>query len=133
MYMHIGNPPVAMSDVQNPVYDVVTESNPANQMVTSDQVKKGPDPIYQVPVLSFSRSGILDPESDKPVQQSNQVKKGPDPAYQVPVLALSRSGILDPESDKPVQQSNQVKKGPDPAYQVPFDPESDISLTGFPI
>ena len=74
----------AMSDIsshdiiQHSVSDVVKmETDPAYQIVTSDQVdyKKGPDPAYQVHVLSSSsKSGTLDSASDKLTKQSYQVQ-----------------------------------------------------------
>ena len=73
--------------IQHSVSDVVKmETDPAYQIVTSDQVeyKKGPDPAYQVHVLSSnSKSGTLDSafaaDHDK---QSYQVQLGPNPVYQ---------------------------------------------------
>ena len=52
-YVHIGNPPVVMSNIQineniqDPVYDEVREES--SQVLSSSQVTMGPDPAYQDP------------------------------------------------------------------------------------
>ena len=73
---HTGNAPVAMSNI--PVYDTVPdlavpdkvkmESNPAYQVLASDQANKGPDPAYQD--LS-SYSGRASASKQKPAGDIN--------------------------------------------------------------
>ena len=70
--------------IQDPVYDVVRIE--CSQVLSPDQVKKGPDPAYQD--LSFCSKEVA--VSDEVNMKSNtfyqilttdQVKKAPDPAY----------------------------------------------------
>ena len=124
----VGNLPVAMNNIRldeivhHPVYDGVTIES--SQVLTSNQVKKGPDPVYH----RLSPYGGVK-ESDEVTMEStvslitDQVKQGPDPAYQD--LSLYSKGVTQgPVSDEvniksdvfcQVLTTDQVKKEPDPA------------------
>ena len=124
----VGNLPVAMSNIQldeivhHPVYDRVTIE--CSQVLTSNQVNKGPDPVYH---RLSPYSGVK--ESDEVNMKSsvflttNQVKQGPDPAYQD--LSLDSKRVTQDLGSEEVNKktnvsyqvltTDQVKKEPDPA------------------
>ena len=124
----VGNLPVAMSNIQlseivhHPVYDGVTIES--SQVLTSNQVKKGPDPVYYKlsPYNGVKESDEVNMESTI-FLTTDQVKQGPDPAYQ-DISLYNKRVTQDPVSDEgnmksnvfyQVLTSNQVKKEPDSA------------------
>ena len=128
---YIGNLPVAINNIQmneivhHPVYDRVTMES--IQVLSSNQVKKGPDPVYHK--LSLY-SGVTEPDEvnmmSNAFSTTDQVKQGPDPAYQ-DLFHYSKEVTQVPVSDEvnmksdafyQVLTTDQVKKEPDPAQDL---------------
>ena len=64
--------------IQDPVYDVVRIES--SQVLPPNQVKKGPDPVYQ-DLLFCSKEVAVSDEVNTKSNTTGQVKKAPDPAY----------------------------------------------------
>ena len=90
IHIHIGNVPVAENDIQmneiiqDPVYDVVRKES--SQVLSPNQVEKGPDPVYQDLSFCSKEVAVSDEVNTKSntfyqILTTDQVKKAPDPAY----------------------------------------------------
>ena len=83
--------------IQDPVYDVVRIES--SQVLPPDQVKKGPDPVYQDLSFCSKEVAVSDEVNTKSntfyqILTTDQVKKAPDPAYHDLLLLHSERATI---------------------------------------